>query len=168
MKRPFVIGGGIVLLIGAAALAWDRVRTSPDSEAVPLVADASDAQQVARGRAIYGKHCASCHGETLQGEAEWRVRKANGRLPAPPHDASGHTWHHTDDVLFRLTKYGPTALVGGDYQSDMPAYDGVLRDGEIVAVLAYIKSTWPQEIGARHDAMNAANARRMQQRNPRE
>ena len=35
----------------------------------------------------------------------------SGRMPAPPHDASGHTWHHRDDVLFRLVKEGVTAVV---------------------------------------------------------
>jgi len=28
----------------------------------------------------------------------------------------------------------------------MPAYENVLSDEEIIAVLSYIKSTWPEEI----------------------
>lgn len=159
MKRPIVLAGGAVLLLGAMALVWDRSGQGRESESAPILVDAGDAAQVAVGRSVYRQHCASCHGETLGGEANWRVRKANGRLPAPPHDASGHTWHHTDDVLFRLTKYGPAALVGGTYESDMPAYEGILSDREILAVLAYIKSTWPEHIRARHDAMNAASTR---------
>ena len=65
-------------------------------------------------------------------------------MPAPPHDASGHTWHHPDGVLFRITKEGVAAVVGGGYQSDMPAFGDVLSDDEIRAVLAYIKSMWPE------------------------
>ncbi len=55
---------------------------------------------------IYLKYCASCHGEQLQGQSNWRQRDAEGYLPAPPHDESGHTWHHSDTYLFLMTKYG--------------------------------------------------------------
>jgi len=34
-------------------------------------------------------------------------------------------------------------------------FEGLLSDREIIASLAYIKSTWPSDIQARHDAMNA-------------
>jgi mono/diheme cytochrome c family protein len=47
-------------------------------------------------------------------------------------------------VLFRITKEGPATVVGGSYQSDMPGFGDVLRDDEIRAVLAFIKSTWPE------------------------
>jgi mono/diheme cytochrome c family protein len=38
---------------------------------------------------------------------------------------------------------GPHAPPG--YQSDMPAFGERLSDADIAAVLAYIKSAWPQE-----------------------
>ena len=31
-----------------------------------------------------------------------------------PHDASGHTWHHADDLLFEIVKDGPAAVIGDD------------------------------------------------------
>ncbi len=118
-------------------------------------ADADDAKLVARGQQVYVEACASCHGANLKGQADWRVRLANGRLPAPPHDATGHTWHHPDDQLFGMTKIGIAAFAGLDgYETDMPAYEGVLSDTEIWAVLAYIKSTWPPRIRARQEDMN--------------
>ncbi|WP_431978975.1 c-type cytochrome [Shimia aestuarii] len=113
-----------------------------------------DGAAVERGAQVYADSCASCHGDRLEGEKNWRQPGPDGRLPAPPHDPSGHTWHHPDMVLFRLTKYGPEALVGGDYESNMPGFDGVLSDQEIVEVLAYIKSTWPEEIVEAHNARN--------------
>ena len=64
-------------------------------------------------------------------------------MPAPPHDETGHTWHHSDQDLFAITKGGVEAVVP-DYESDMPAFDGILSDEEIEAVLGYIKSTWPE------------------------
>jgi hypothetical protein len=80
----------------------------------------------------------------LEGEPDWQSPKPNGRMPAPPHDASGHTWHHSDRELFLITKKGVAAVVPG-YESDMPAFESALSDEEIAAILAYIKSTWPNE-----------------------
>ena len=93
-------------------------------------------------------------GNLLKVKKYWRSQLPNGRLPAPPHDASGHTWHHPDKQLFELTKFGPAAIAGGGHQSDMPGYQNILPDSEILAVLAFIKSTWPAEIRERHDQMN--------------
>ena len=109
---------------------------------------------VQRGAAIYSVWCASCHGTELEDQRDWRQRRANGRLPAPPHDVSGHTHHHPDELLIKLTKYGPSVVAGGSYESDMPAYDGILSDAEIRATLSYIKSTWPLDVQHRHDALN--------------
>ncbi|HSC00827.1 MAG TPA: cytochrome c [Burkholderiaceae bacterium] len=98
---------------------------------------------MARGAQVYAQQCAACHGARLEGQPEWRRRLPNGRLPAPPHDESGHTWHHADHVLFAITRNGlvpPYAPAG--YASDMPAYRGVLKDDEIWAVLAFLKSHW--------------------------
>lgn len=97
-----------------------------------------------RGAALYAEHCAACHGPELEGQPDWRSPLPSGRLPAPPHDASGHTWHHADAVLFRIVKEGTAAVVGGGYESDMPGFGDLLSDAEIRAVLAYIKSSWPE------------------------
>jgi len=95
------------------------------------------------GAAIYAQQCAACHGAKLEGQPNWRQRLPNGRLPAPPHDESGHTWHHPDEVLFGITKHGlvpPYAPAG--YPSDMPAFAGTLSDHEIRSVLAWISASW--------------------------
>jgi mono/diheme cytochrome c family protein len=106
-------------------------------------ADPRNAELVSRGEKVYAAQCASCHGVKLEGQPDWRQRLPNGRLPAPPHDESGHTWHHRDSVLFAITKNGmvpPSAPAG--YESDMPGFGGRLSDDEIWASLAYVKSHW--------------------------
>jgi mono/diheme cytochrome c family protein len=106
-------------------------------------ADQGNKAKVALGAKLYAQHCAACHGPKLEGQPKWQQRMPNGRMPAPPHDESGHTWHHPDRVLFAITKDGlvpPHAPKG--YESDMPAFTGKLSDEEIWAVLAYIKSHW--------------------------
>ncbi|MDU9005447.1 c-type cytochrome [Sedimentitalea todarodis] len=97
------------------------------------------------GERLYQENCASCHGANLERQPDWRTRLPNGRVPAPPHDASGHTWHHPDRVLFDIVKRGPAAIVGTGYESDMPGYEGVLTDDEITSIIDYIKSSWPDK-----------------------
>ena len=111
-------------------------------------ADASNQQLVAQGEILYQQHCASCHGVDLEGQPNWRRRNDDGMLPAPPHDASGHTWHHPDQLLFEITKLGTTAVVGSGYKSNMLGFGDQLDDGEIWAVLSYIKSQWSPRIQA--------------------
>jgi mono/diheme cytochrome c family protein len=125
-----------------------------DFDSASSRASVNDAAQVARGQIVYAAYCANCHGAKLEGQPNWQTRKPNGRLPAPPHDESGHTWHHPDDHLFEVTKHGLKNIAPPDYQTDMPAYDGVLTDRQIWDVLAYIKSTWPKDIQARQERLN--------------
>jgi hypothetical protein len=91
----------------------------------------------------------------LKGQRDWQSGNADGTLKAPPHDETGHTWHHDDELLFRLTKFGTVkALDLKDFNSNMPAFEGTLNDADIVAVLSWIKAQWPKEIQERHDMMN--------------
>jgi mono/diheme cytochrome c family protein len=119
-----------------------------------LLAGCEAKPDLALGEKLYARECASCHGASLEGQPDWRKRLPNGRFPAPPHDASGHTWHHPDEVLFGITKHGlvpPYAPAG--YESDMPAFGGKLSDPQIRAVLAYIESRWPSEVRKRRAEM---------------
>lgn len=154
MRRGLVLAGGLAVAVAAlaAGLVGVSMLGGPDAAAVALRPD--DAETVAVGERVYAAECAACHGAELEGQPDWRERRADGRLPAPPHDATGHTWHHPDGQLFDLTKRGIAAVIGEDYDTDMPAYDGILTDAEIIAVLSYIKSRWPEDIRARHDRIN--------------
>lgn len=143
-----------VLLAGALLLAG----CGQHSSGVELRTD--DPVQLARGKALYEARCAACHGSRLEGQPNWRERDSTGRLPAPPHDASGHTWHHPDQVLFTIVKHGVAkAAKLQDYPNNMPAYEGVLTDEEIVAVLSWIKSQWPPDIRQRQEEVDRASRR---------
>ena len=136
-----------ILSVSHANEGTDGIRTElkPDDLAIVL-----------SGEGLYKTQCAACHGANLEGQSDdWRTRDANGFLPAPPHDETGHTWHHADDLLFEITKYGPAAVIGDTtYQSNMPAYKDVLSDDEIVAVLSYIKHSWPEEQRSWNEEVN--------------
>jgi mono/diheme cytochrome c family protein len=135
----------VAIVVGAGAW-WLDAR--------PPRIDPGDASQVAAGEALYRTHCASCHGANLEGQPDWQTRLPSGRLPAPPHDESGHTWHHSDAVLIQIVRDGPAFYASLGVQTDMPAFDSVLSESDMAAVIAYIKSRWPAEIQARQAQMS--------------
>jgi mono/diheme cytochrome c family protein len=155
-EHATAVAGRAVLAL-ACVLALTGCDPAPQSHRLRP----DDPKVLARGKQVYDRQCAACHGAKLEGQPNWRERDAQGRLPAPPHDASGHTWHHPDQVLFSIVKYGvaQTAKLQ-DYVSAMPVYDGVLGDADIVAVLSYIKANWPEDIRRKHDELNAMEARK--------
>lgn len=129
------------IILAAAVVLWQPGPSSPGLSNDPAV--------VAHGEEIYAARCASCHGARLEGQPDWQTPRPNERMPAPPHNSDGHTWHHPATVLFGITKRGlvpPYAPEG--YVSDMPAFQGVLSDEEIRAVLSFIASTWNEEAKA--------------------
>ena len=142
---------GVIGLIAAIGVLW--LHTPPRPRADP-----ANAQQVALGRAVYAQHCASCHGANLEGQPNWRRRRPDGRLPAPPHDASGHTWEHTEGQLFEVIKFGIKPFVSQSYETDMRGFSE-LDDAKIWAVIAFIRSTWPPEIEELRRRMDAAEHR---------
>jgi len=114
----------------------------------------NDASLVSLGQKIYLQNCASCHGVKLEGQKNWQTRDDEGYLLAPPHDETGHTWHHNDEYLFLMTKYGIEKIIGKKYPNNMPAYEDILSDKEIIAVLSFIKSSWPKKIQEIHNNIN--------------
>jgi mono/diheme cytochrome c family protein len=145
LTRWILLAIAIVLVGGVLAL----VKFSHVTVRIPY----GDSDAVARGGPIYAKNCASCHGKNLEGRPNWRMPGPNGRLPAPPQDVTGQTWRYRDQQLFDITKYGMAKFTPPDYQTDMLGYENVLSDDEILAVLAYIKASWPRHIQHEHDQM---------------
>jgi mono/diheme cytochrome c family protein len=145
----------IVKLLAVALVTALLYALVVDDPAERLRPDAGNAPLVALGKLVYAERCASCHGAQLEGQPNWRDRRPDGRLPAPPHDAEGHTWHHSDDQLIAMVSEGMAPFAPADYVSDMPAFKGTLSEREIVAVLAYIKSTWPSAARERQARVSA-------------
>jgi len=105
-------------------------------------------RNLSAGQILYTNNCASCHGAKLEGQPNWQSPNSDGILPAPPHDATGHTWHHDNELLFEYTKLGGKGALAArgitDFNSGMPAFEGVVSDEDIWDILAFIKSTWPE------------------------
>ncbi|MBP6726574.1 MAG: cytochrome c [Propionivibrio sp.] len=154
-KPPALWAAGLLLVLLVAGVGYFSLRATDRQAAASHSLRPDDPQVLRVGARIYTQQCAACHGAKGEGQPDWRDRGADGLLPAPPHDPSGHTWHHPDEQLFAITKQGLAQLINQpDYRTAMPIYGGVLSDDEIVAVLSWIKAQWPPEIRRRHDEIN--------------
>ena len=101
-----------------------------------------DEVQVAVGRNLYLANCAACHGQQGEGAPNWQMPLPDGRYQPPPHDSTGHTWHHGDLLLFGYVKEGAASLQIQGFVSGLPAFGQTRSDDEIKAVLLYLKSLW--------------------------
>lgn len=143
IRGTAILGVGLVPVALAGAYFWTADAVGASSGVMPQDVD------LAAGEALYAENCAACHGADLEGQDDWRSPGEDGRLPAPPHDETGHTWHHGDQVLFEYTKLGGRALMaaqGMEFDSGMPGFGDQLSDQEIWNILGYIKSTWPERV----------------------
>lgn len=125
----------ITLTLAAAAL---LACSSPSETGAPAAEDPSPPS----GRTLFVTNCAGCHGAVGEGQPNWHVRNADGSLPAPPLNGDGHTWHHSDGLLYRIVRDGGAELAVPGFKSVMPAFSETLTHQEIVAVLTYVKSLW--------------------------
>ena len=106
------------------------------TQAIPPVPEL-DPGRVAAGEALYQEHCASCHQADLSGETDWQIPKDDGTYKAPPHDSTGHTWHHSDRFFLEIVRDG-----NPDPIATMPTFGDRLSDEDITSILEFLKSHW--------------------------
>lgn len=155
--RRSVIAVAAAAVVSVALVAYWWTDGGSEADAALVMPESLD---LAQGEVLYREYCASCHGANLEGQPDWQSPGPDGRLPAPPHDETGHTWHHPDSVLFQYTKLGgreTLALQGVEFDSGMPGFEGQLSDQEIWTILAYIRSTWPERARAAQAARTEAS-----------
>ena len=159
---PLALAGVFLLgLYGIGALsqqpaardehAADAAAIAPDPNAPPPELSQGS---ILVGELIYKEQCASCHGANLEGQPNWKTPGADGKYPAPPHDDSGHTWHHPDDVLVKIILDGGNGNPGAP--SNMPAFRGKLTPIQLEGLLSYFKSKWSPEHRAYQWRMTAS------------
>lgn len=141
-KRTKTLIAVALLLAAAGAAAFAFVTHRP---AKP---------DLARAARVYAANCAGCHGDKMQGQADWRHVNAQGRLPAPPLDGTGHAWRHGNAELLHIMKFSVLDQAGADYKTDMPAFDGKLSDDDLNGLVALIRDTWPAGVQAAQSFLN--------------
>lgn len=136
--------------------AWSTVITAlltltllsactPPQEGIVVKGQPFTAAQIAQGGEIYAQNCATCHGTEGQGQFPEAPLEPDvtGRRGAPPHNQTGHTWHHSDELLLRYVRDGGFSDPANFYP--MPAFGDVLAEAQILEVIAYIKTMWTGE-----------------------
>lgn len=143
--RRWVAIGALAMILNACA---GSSQPAPEPTVNTLVSGleaagpppALDLDKVRVGEELYLRVCASCHMTDLSGEPDWKTPNADGTYRAPPHDASGHTWHHSDQLLLSIVRDGVEGI-----ETSMPTYADILTDDEIVSIIEYLKSSWPTQ-----------------------
>lgn len=133
-----------ILVVGMFVVACTSQTLTPAGTSQPPL-PTLDPVQVQRGQAVYQANCATCHGANAQGAPNWATPGPDGLYPAPPHDDTGHTWHHSDRVLYDAIYNGLADPLKPGSPLRMPAWSGKLSDAEIRAVIEYFKSLWSEK-----------------------
>ena len=140
-----------ILLTLALAFAAILACSPSDEDSAPSSATPVATVVVVRsGEALFSGICASCHGLSGEGQPNWHIRKEDGTLPPPPLNGDGHTWHHGDGFLYKVVRDGGKWMESPDiphFKSGMPAFGEQLSHGEIIGVIAYVKSLWGDKTG---------------------
>lgn len=129
----------VLVFVGLAGCSSDEatgLRTTNPGE-FSIVLSELDRTMIEEGEVLYQANCAACHGADLSGTPDWKTRNEDGSYPPPPHDSTGHTWHHPDSLFVDIVANG------SDFeQSRMPAFGEQLTEADILSILEFLKSNW--------------------------
>ena len=108
--------------------------------------------ELSQGSELFTNNCSSCHG--IEGVGQNPESPNGGMLDgggylAPALNGTGHAWHHPNSMLFKTIKHGSIAS-----DSSMRAFSNRLSDKEIVMIIHYFKSLWPDPIREKHSNLN--------------
>ena len=151
MKKLLILLTIIILLICSYFLLFQSKHTQEEVNTTNTTLEEVSAK-LELGKALYYTHCASCHGENLQGQPKWNTSlDEDGHNYAPPLNGTGHTWHHSEEKLYNIIRYGLT-FYNQNYKGKMKGNDQ-LSDGDVLSILEYIKSVWPESIQKKYKTM---------------
>jgi high-affinity iron transporter len=114
-------------ILPALALAA-TLQTTPPANPVT-----SDATSIAAGKKLYASNCASCHGDTGQGDG-----RAGKQLSPPPANLVDAMWIHgsTDGEIFMVIRDGVK-------DTGMKAFGSRMTTHQMWDVLNYLRSIGP-------------------------
>ena len=125
----------IAIFMAASKIYYDRSQV----DRLVFIDKTSQAQN-SLGKELYQANCAFCHGDKLQGLSHWDKTYIEGKRPAPPLDASGNMALLSNRELFEITKYGGQPFAPPGYINEMPAFEMLLKDSQIWAILAFLRA----------------------------
>lgn len=132
----------VACLVAMLSLASATARGDTLEDAAQPIADSGNPVLVRAGMLHYKALCAQCHGRNLQGQPLWQVLDADLHRRAPALDDTGHAWQHSDADLVQMIQLGRFPGTPASAVSTMPGFAAVLRDQQILEVIAFIKGRW--------------------------
>ena len=152
MKKILILIVIIVLLLVGGYFLLFQSKHSEDAIVTSSASLEEVSAQLELGKALYYTHCASCHGDNLQGQPKWKTSlDEDGHNYAPPLNGTGHTWHHSEEQLYNIIRYG-LKFYNENYEGKMQGNDK-LSDEDVWSILEYIKSVWPESIQKKYKTM---------------
>ena len=139
-RRWWILFVVALLLVVGGYLTMNKLTEEADPED-PIVLQAAQVAPLevaatgqAAGQAVYARICITCH-------------QANGKgLPGvfPPLDGSDWVKGNPETIVKIVLKglQGPVTVSGQTFNSQMPAWQSVLKDADIAAVVSYVRSNW--------------------------
>ena len=119
----------------------------------PLRTGGDMTEHVAVGRTVYVRNCMPCHGDRLDGDGHF----ADAFNPVPADFTSNGTIAQLTEsyVFWRIAKGGPgLPAEGTPWNSAMPAWEDILTEDEIWAVILYLydQTGWTPRTWEEHEA----------------
>ena len=96
---------------------------------------------VTEGEEIFNEYCASCHGKKAESTKLWKTVDKNGNYPPPPLNGTAHAWHHSLAIMDQVIRAGGKPLGGV-----MPAWEGILSEGQRLKAIASFQQYWSDEV----------------------
>ena len=122
----------ICCLIGFVLVACRRAAPLPTPTSTVTPAPTPTHDLSVKGRQVFGRVCASCHGENAEGYGN--------ELAAPALDDGEHAFEHPDQQIHDWIVKGKLGL-----GRQMPALGNQLSEEELHAVIDYLHSLWTPE-----------------------
>ena len=124
-------------------LSFCFIKSAYSHSHYPITKD--DPLKIEAGKLLYNQYCASCHQINLAGAKNWKGFDEDGHRKVPPLNGTGHTWHHSDELLHKIIKHGFAKLIK-NYEGKMMGFGDNIEDEGIDNILSYIKSYWNDDI----------------------
>lgn len=128
-------------LVGIAALFGLPAAALAGADGPPMLGR----EQVEAGDVLYQQYCASCHGPRGEGDPKWEEPDAKGELPPPPHNGGGHTWKHSDAMLYQMVSEGWRDPFNKTKELTMPGFKDQLSAEQMRDVITFLKTLWTPE-----------------------
>ncbi len=132
--------------LAACSKKEDDAPVSPAASTPPAAGKDSvrpfSAESIARGAAVFQQRCAECHGPGGQGHPDWRPKRDDKLVVAPPLNGSGPAARRKKAELKKIITEGVS--LGGI--PVMPKWNGRLNESDIDDVITWFQALWPPEV----------------------